>query len=179
VFRIDLPGHKHTVLYRFTGGTDGAIPETGVISQGGLLYGATQHGGGNGCADAALAVAAGCGTICALDPATGTETVLYRFQGIDDGGLPSFNRLVYLNGLLYGTTPVGGARADDGRSESIGYGTVFSVNATTGSETVLHRFTRDKNGNNPYAGLTYMGGALYGVTSGFSRDHGTIFRIKP
>jgi uncharacterized repeat protein (TIGR03803 family) len=178
IFRIDLPGQKPTVVYRFTGGDDGSIPESGLLAQGGLLYGATQHGGGsnNGCTDAKPAVATGCGTIFVFDPATGAETVLYRFQGFNDGALPSPSRLVYLNGLLYGTTPGGGG---GGCSQNVGCGTIFSVDATSGAETVLHQFTLDKEGTDPYAGLTYLDGALYGVTSDFSHGQGTIFRITP
>jgi hypothetical protein len=44
---------------------------------------------------------------------------------------------------------------------------------------VLFRFQPARTGNNPYAGLTYLHRFFYGTTSGFSGDHGTIFRIRP
>jgi uncharacterized repeat protein (TIGR03803 family) len=71
VFKLDPAGHE-TVLYTFTGGTDGSNPYGGVIfDAAGNLYGTTQSGG----ADFA-------GTVFKLDPA-GHETVLHSFNGTD------------------------------------------------------------------------------------------------
>ena len=45
VFKVDTSGHE-TVLYSFTGGTDGGNPDAGVIrGPGGNLYGTTTVGG--------------------------------------------------------------------------------------------------------------------------------------
>src|SRR5271169_4631767 len=45
VFKIDTTGNE-TVLYRFTGGTDGAFPSAGLVRDGaGNLYGTTTAGG--------------------------------------------------------------------------------------------------------------------------------------
>ena len=49
VFKLDTTG-KETVLYRFTEGTDGALPEAGVIRDAaGNLYGTTAIGGDLNC----------------------------------------------------------------------------------------------------------------------------------
>ena len=45
VFRVDAKGHE-TVLYSFTGGSDGASPVAGLVRDGsGNLYGTTKYGG--------------------------------------------------------------------------------------------------------------------------------------
>jgi uncharacterized repeat protein (TIGR03803 family) len=45
VYQLDPTGHE-TVLYSFTGGSDGGIPQTGVVGDSaGNLYGTTYYGG--------------------------------------------------------------------------------------------------------------------------------------
>ena len=67
---MDTTG-KETVLYRFTGGADGANPSAGVIlDAAGNLYGATEGGG----------VPPSDGTVFKLN-STGKKTVLYSFTG--------------------------------------------------------------------------------------------------
>src|ERR1051325_10232004 len=45
VFKLS-PDHTETVLYSFTGGSDGAIPEAGVVAdRAGNIYGTTTYGG--------------------------------------------------------------------------------------------------------------------------------------
>ena len=76
VFKIDPSGNE-TVLYSFTGGTDGGYPLDGVIRDpAGNLYGTTSGGG-----------ASGAGVVFKVDP-SGNETVLYSFTGGSDGGSP-------------------------------------------------------------------------------------------
>jgi uncharacterized repeat protein (TIGR03803 family) len=49
VFEVDRTG-KETVLYSFTGGTDGASPDAGLLrDSAGDLYGTTVDGGSSGC----------------------------------------------------------------------------------------------------------------------------------
>jgi uncharacterized repeat protein (TIGR03803 family) len=93
------PAGNYRTLYAFAGGRDGAAPSSLIVA-GGTFYGTTANGGGSGCGGF------GCGTVFSFDPATGTETVLHRFQLQTDGGGPgSVNAL---NGVLYGTTSIGG-----------------------------------------------------------------------
>lgn len=62
-----------------------------------VLYGTTSAGGGAGCY-----YGIGCGSVFSLTT-SGKESLLHRFAGGSDGGSPS-GRLLYANGMLYGTT---------------------------------------------------------------------------
>ena len=96
-----------------------------------------------------------------------TETVLYTFPGSRKGGYSPYDRLIDLNGTLYGTAYFGGAHRR---------GTVFSM-TTSGAETVLHDFARGR-GEYPSAGLTNVNGVLYGTTEqGGTNGDGSVFRI--
>jgi uncharacterized repeat protein (TIGR03803 family) len=47
LFALKLTNNKLTVEYDFTGGADGALPETGLVAgAGGVLYGVTSYGNG-------------------------------------------------------------------------------------------------------------------------------------
>ena len=123
VYKVDTSGHE-TVLYSFTGGTDGSAPMAGVIrDSAGNLYGTTPGGG-----------TANRGVVYRLD-AAGRETVLYNFTGGADGGLPTAGVIRDSAGNLYGTAPTGGAA---------GAGVVYKLDAA-GRETVavqLHGWGR-------------------------------------
>ena len=60
VFKLSANG-KETVLYSFTGGTDGAEPLTGLTESGGYLCGTATEGGDHACYDGH-----GCGTVFRL-----------------------------------------------------------------------------------------------------------------
>src|SRR5579862_6733057 len=79
VFKVAPSGIEH-VIYRFKGGTDALNPAAGVtLDAKGNLYGTTSFGGANGI-----------GAIYKLSPAGSgwKETILYNFQGMDDGQNP-------------------------------------------------------------------------------------------
>ena len=101
VFKLDSSG-KETVLYSFTGGTDGGIPIGRLVGGGGNFYGITSAGGDPTCA---------CGTVFKLD-SSGKLTVLHSFTGGTDGaqnpGQPELG-LVLINGDFYGATSFGGS----------------------------------------------------------------------
>jgi len=106
VFKVNKAGQQ-TVLYSFTGQSDGGQPNASVIRDtAGNLYGTTIGGG-----------ASGHGTIFKLD-ASGKETVLYSFAGGTDTAAPDADLLRDAAGNLYGTTIAGGAS---------GAGTVFKL----------------------------------------------------
>jgi len=48
---------------------------------------------------------------------------------------------------------------------------------TAQTETVLHSFAGGSDGGNPAAGLTNVGGVLYGTTTGGAGNSGTVFKI--
>src|SRR5579872_4729003 len=76
--------------------------------------------------------------------AAATETVLYNFQGGNDGNEPY--GVIMVNGKLYGTAAQGGAS---------NLGTVFElVHTKSGwTENTLHSFTGEVDGYNPTPGL--------------------------
>ncbi len=116
VFSLNLTTGAETILHSFTGGRDGAIPESSLTDVKGILYGTTEEGG-NSNADC---FSLGCGTIFSIDLGTGAEKVLYTFCGQEyctDGASPD-GALLNINGALYGTTFQGGA---------YGFGTIFSL----------------------------------------------------
>jgi uncharacterized repeat protein (TIGR03803 family) len=156
-------GQTFATLYSFKGGTDGEIPRAGLIQERGTLYGTTVYGG-----------TSGQGTVFKVDLTTGAETVLYSFLGGSDAREPGAATLIYNNGTLYGTTGGGGGTGCGGG----GCGAVFKVNSSTGKEKVLYGFTGGADGENPAAGVVYVGGSIYGTTyqGGASLD-GTVFEL--
>jgi uncharacterized repeat protein (TIGR03803 family) len=163
VFRITLGG-KEKVLHHFGAADDGAQPVAGLIAVNGTLYGTTLRGGTYSCGSQG-----GCGTVFSITPG-GTERVLHSFGNGTDGAGPQAS-LIELKGVLYGTTTSGGEYSE---------GAVFS-STPAGKEKVLHHFgTYGGGGINPHAGLTDVGGTLYGTTySGGAHGYGTVFSLKP
>jgi uncharacterized repeat protein (TIGR03803 family) len=155
VFTISTTGEKK-IVYSFKGGvSDGAGPVGPLTFVSGTLYGTTNSGGGTGCGGS------GCGTVYSIS-ASGSEKVLYAFQGGSDGRNPSTG-VIDVNGTLYGTTAVGGGTKNCA-GQNTGCGTVYSV-STSGSETVLYRFVTMSDGWLPNSPLIDVNGTLYGTTT--------------
>jgi uncharacterized repeat protein (TIGR03803 family) len=125
IFKL-APDGTETMLYAFTGGSDGAVPFGDLIrDKAGYLYGTTAGGGGTGGYKACEYNPRGCGTIFEFAP-DGTETVLFAFKRhTRDGIEPSAGLLKGAGGELYGTASEGGALTDC--SGGFGCGTVFSL----------------------------------------------------
>lgn len=156
------------VIYRFSGGRDGAGPAGGLIDVSGTLYGVTSAGGGH----PQCLYGTGCGTIFSIST-TGAEKVLHRFAGGTDGADP-FAALIDANGTLYGTTRYGGG---DGCVQGFGCGTVYTV-TTSGKERVTYAFGTYANGTQPIAPLIDVDGSLYGTTyQGGTSNLGTVFSL--
>lgn len=165
------PSGKQTVLYSFTGESDGYYPLGLVFDSTGNLYGTTYGGGADGY-----------GTIFKLDP-TGKETVLYSFIGGSDGAFPQGPLIQDPQGNFYGTTSVacllwsldcifggygGGARA----------GTVYELN-NKGVFSVLYTFTGGSDGDSPWGVIRDSSGNFYGATSyGGAYGFGTVFKLN-
>jgi len=166
VFRLDESGSE-TVLYNFTGGTDGGQPEGGVVRDGdGNLYGTTYTGGTQGECEGYLGTN-GCGVVYKLDTA-GEETVLHTFAG-SDGALPSAGLVIDSDGNLYGSTTAGGpANA----------GVIFEIDSG-GGYAVLYSFTGAADGRNPSGTLSRnAGGVLHGTTYlGGKSQTGVVFKL--
>lgn len=156
-----------SVLYQFTGGTDGRSPHAGLLQDSaGNLYGTTFLGGDLNCNPPY-----GCGTVFKLDSG-GNETVLHRFSDSGDGKLPAAGLVQDPAGNFYGTTS-GGEFAGS-------FGTVFKLNQA-GVLTVLYNFTGGADGGKPFASLFRdSSGILYGTTStGGTYGGGTVFKLTP
>lgn len=160
VFEFSPSSGVVTVLYAFKGGSDGAFPVGGVVSDSsGNLYGLTTAGG-----------VYGHGTVFKVTPA-GAETILYRFTGGADGsapqGLPVWDAAT---GNIYGTTTGGGG----------GYGTIFQLN-TSGTLAVLHSFcvlSGCSDGATPSGTLFESGAVLYGTAqSGGAYGKGVAYQL--
>jgi uncharacterized repeat protein (TIGR03803 family) len=168
IFRLDSK-KTDTVLYAFKGGSDGALPQAGLMEDGaGNFYGTTEFGG-----------SANFGTVFKF-ATDGTETVLHTFQGGTDGIAPFSGLIEDDAGDLFGTTTAGG---------SSGQGIVFEI-AADGSETVLHTFQGGSDGSEPGGGslIRDSSGNLYGTTSGGGggtgcadgdQGCGVVFKVAP
>ena len=176
VFRLAHTGEGwvHSVLYEFTGGTDGGQPYGGVtLDAQGNVYGTTVIGGtSTTCED-------GCGTAFKLTKSATTpwaETVLHDFPGGVDGSGPGGPVTFDGAGNLYGVTPTGG---------KYGIGTVFQLSPRPSGpwqETIIHDFTGGEDGGAGSAGrlLVDAGGIILGVaTVGGANGLGVAYRMTP
>jgi len=160
VFKLAASG-KESIVYRFTGGTDGAKPFSGVIQDSqGNLYGTTYEGG-----------ASGNGVIFEISSA-GTESTLYTFTGGADGAAPATSLILDSEGNLYGTASAGGN----------GNGTLFEWVKATGNLNVLYTFCSRSNcadGSTPLQAVVQdTHGNFYGTTYfGGSDNYGTVFEF--
>jgi uncharacterized repeat protein (TIGR03803 family) len=163
-------GWTHTVLYSFTGSTDGAEPYKGVtLDAHGNIYGTTVSGGGGSCEG-------GCGVVFKLTNSGGTwtQTVIHQFTGGSDGSGPGSGLTFDQQSNIYGMTPTGGA---------YGLGTVYQLQPQangTWTLNVLHAFTGGDDGSSASAGRLILdhSGNLYGVTTvGGAHGDGVVFEI--
>jgi len=180
-------GYVHSVVYAFRGGSDGAVPQAGVVMDAsGTLYGTTIYGGGTPCDSGA-----GCGTVFKLTPTkTGyRESVIHRFQFNDqDGFWPLAPLIVDSTGALYGTTLKGGKAMP---CLADGCGTVFKLTPHRSGyvESIMYSFQERPDGSGPEGGILLENGVLYGTTAyGGSSSNcgapnwegcGTVFRLAP
>jgi uncharacterized repeat protein (TIGR03803 family) len=168
-----------TVLYRFIGGSDGAIPVAPLVldPSSGILYGTTEFGGGTGCGGS------GCGTVFQITTEGESYRVIHKFKGGSDGSNPVAGLIIDKTGALYSDTPSGGGTACSG----FGCGMVFMLTppvhpATKWTEAILHSFgSTDSDGVGPSAALVFdSAGALFGTTrQGGTSGNGTVFKLKP
>jgi uncharacterized repeat protein (TIGR03803 family) len=147
-------------LYAFSGGLDGAYPDSGLTAgPDGDFYGTTTYGGTNNL-----------GTVYKITPA-GVHTVLYSFTGSPgDGQYPASGLELGTDGVFYATTTAGGA---------FGLGTFFRI-TPAGIATMLYSFGGNGSGATPQ-GLTLLAdGNFYGTTtSGGAHDLGTVYKMTP
>lgn len=183
VYEMQPPSHacssficywNQIVLHQFNALPDAGVPEAPVIfDHAGNVYGTTSYGGTGICYND-IHLNYGCGTVYELTPSAGgwTETILYSFQGGNDGQSPEGGLIFDSAGNLYGTTAGGG---------SSGCGTIFEFSPSGGSwtKTILHNF-QCSDGSNPWGNLIAdRSGNLYGVTGGGgANDGGVAFELS-
>jgi hypothetical protein len=157
------------VLYRFTGGADGAYPNGLTLESDGDLYGTTGGGGTSGYA----------GTVFRLVP-SGTSwniQTLYEFTGNNDGAYPAGAVALDSAGNVYGTA-YGGLYGAGVVFEIVGPGT------TPGEwkDQTLYSFTGNADGDAPEGGVIFdSAGNLYGTTAGddaFNNGLGSVFKLE-
>jgi uncharacterized repeat protein (TIGR03803 family) len=160
IFKLDRTG-KVTVLYNFTGGTDGGVPDgTMIADTKGNLYGTTNNGGDPDCG--------GCGVVYRFNK-NGLK-VLYSFTGGADGAFPQ-GVVMDTAGNLYGGTYQGGGACD--------CGVIYKID-TSGHQSVLHTFTGGADGGSPNGFVSVdSAGNVYGaaLTGGTSGCCGVVFKI--
>jgi uncharacterized repeat protein (TIGR03803 family) len=151
------PTGQFSMLYTVNGGQAGYDPNAGLVrDEAGNFYGTMTSG----------PCCTGGGTVYRLTP-SGELTTLHIFGGPPDGLYPA-STLLYYKGDLFGTTAFGGTHPTSARN---GYGTVFRMNISKGSERVLHSFSGGARGEGSAAGFNNMPsvigdaiGNLYGAT---------------
>lgn len=157
VFKL-TPAGVETVLYSFTGPSDGANPSSTLVQGAdGDLYGMTSSGGANGF-----------GTAFKIST-TGTFTLLHTFAGAPADAAYAYDNPLVLgsDGNFYGMTASGGTSNN---------GTLFQM-TPSGTITILHSFEGPTaDGANPYSGLTIgSDGYIYGTTAAGGANNGGVF----
>jgi uncharacterized repeat protein (TIGR03803 family) len=167
VYKLTRSGGNWTesILYSFTGGSDGFSPWGGLVfDKAGNIYATSTSGGTNDS-----------GAIVQLTPSEGgwTEITIHEFTGGSDGGQPYSGLLIDSSGNFYGTTRCGGAN---------GGGTVFELTPAGGGYnfSVLYGFT-GPSCIGPEANLVMdAAGNLYGTTvEGGTYGCGAAFKLSP
>jgi uncharacterized repeat protein (TIGR03803 family) len=164
-------GWKETVLYSFTGATDGDSPVTGVVLDGpGNIYGTVGSGG-----------AYSQGVLFELTQTSGSgwaENVLLDFNNKTGTG-PS-HLAIDASGNLYGTASTGQADYNYHR------GTVYELSPSASGWTtqIVYAFqTVPATGTGPVNGVTIdASGNLYGTTAGailWFNEGGVVYKLQP
>ncbi len=159
-------------LHGFNGAGGFASQSPLIADANGNLFGTTAAGGG-----------ADRGVVFELSPpkvagAAWTYTIIHSFGGTDDGADPLSGLAMNSNGVLFGTTYMGGSNDQ---------GTAFmlappKIAGGAWAETLLFTFGGSKyTGYWPVGGvLLGAGGTLYGTTSyGGPNEAGLVFALAP
>jgi uncharacterized repeat protein (TIGR03803 family) len=176
VFSLNTDDMGFTNLYSFTGGSDGAGPDAGLVLSDNTLYGTTVSGGtnNNGTVFAVNADGLGFTNLHTFTTPSGP------FPATNSEGANPYAGLISSGNTLYGTANFGGTN---------GSGTVFALNTDGTGFTNLHTFTRggynaqnyftNSDGANPNGTLILSGNTLYGTAeTGGSSGTGTIFAVN-
>lgn len=190
IFKIDRHSNQ-SVLYSFTGGTDGIGVSSGLVrDQFGNFYGATVAGGTTNSNCVGGGPPGTCGVVFKVDT-RGNETVLHSFTGGSDGYSPYGSLIRDWQGNLFGVTDGGGDTSNTFCATTVpalaganGCGVVFKIDHS-GNFSVLHAFDGSDGGPYPDGWLaTDYAGNIYGITGNGGNlslcgglGCGTVFKI--
>ncbi len=170
VFQLtpSVAGWSESILYSFTGGSDGATPTEVIVGNDGTLYGAAASGGANGG-----------GVIFRLSPSGGgwTETVLYDLPAIVDWAVSNPHSLIQDNaGNLFGAYQYWSNDYYDYN------GIVFMLSPSNGKWVYTELRKGDQAKDlflnlimDPAGNLWGAGGGVYGCAGSYG--HGYIFKL--
>jgi uncharacterized repeat protein (TIGR03803 family) len=163
VYQVSTDGTVFNTLHNFSG-FDGNVPIGGIIQgSDGKLYGTTQYGG-----------TLNLGVIFSVTTNGATFSTLFGFgNGFTGGQIPAYGSLTLgPDGDYYGMTLYGGLYAK---------GTLYKVDPTDGTVTILYNFSGQADGGTPEGGVTFgSDGNLYATTNnGGSYSNGTLFCYAP
>lgn len=165
-------GWVQSVLYAYTGGNDGAQPQSPIVrDRFGNLY-STATGGGTGEAGVVFQVRPPASAAPSFS-GTWNNNVLYNFMGEDDGSGPNNGVVFDQVGNLDGVAPTSG---------SGGYGVVYQLTpgSTGWSQNVLYSFTGGADGGFPESPAILDGaGNIDGTTiAGGQGNCGVAYQIS-
>lgn len=157
LFEYDLATNTYTKRANFSP-SNGSQPDASLTIVGDIAYGVTSSGGANTQ-----------GTIFEYNYVTFAFNKRYDFTNAT-GGRPLAPMVAASNGLLYGTTWVGG---------DSGEGVIYSYNPVSHTYSAKAHFSRQQTGAYPKGGLVEVDGKLYGVTTegGANNSYGTLFEF--
>lgn len=159
---------REKVLYTFTGGADGALPQGGLVFDSlGNLYGTTEAGGRK---NPKYCVEAACGVVFQLTPSpdgSWQQKIIHTFLGGPDGGTSTAGLVFDAMGNLYGTSSEGG------------WGDVFEFTPTTPGGGWVEKTLGTPHGSTYAPPLLDSGGNVYGTTSnGGYFNAGSVFEFS-
>ncbi|PYJ80675.1 MAG: hypothetical protein DME22_23615 [Verrucomicrobia bacterium] len=163
VFGVNRDGTGFKMLHHFGDiAGDGSSPASGVIEGSDrALYGTTSGGG-----------SLRYGTVFKVNKDGSGYQILWNFQGYanGDGANPQAGLIEASDGVLYGTTYLGGA----------GDGTVFRLNKDGTGYSIIKSLVRGgAEGAGPFGLIEGTDGALYGMSYSAGSGHGgTIFKLN-
>jgi hypothetical protein len=144
---VSSQAQTQSVLYAFTGQSDGASPQAGLTRDAaGNLYGIAGD------------------AVFELSPISGGGFTFNTIFTLTDGRSPLSSLVFDAAGNLYGSTALGGTGLCD---RGQGCGLIFELSPVSGSwvETVLYNFTGGSDGAAPSGNLVFdSAGNLYGTT---------------
>jgi uncharacterized delta-60 repeat protein/gliding motility-associated-like protein len=159
IFKIKADGTGYTKLFDWDAANNGGYPQGNLSSDGTFLYGTTPSGGSS---DA--------GIVFKIKKDGTGFSIIFNFDGGNDGGYPN-GSLNTTDGItLYGSTTSGGTNSG---------GTIFKINSDGTAYTKLLDLDDATYGTNLSDAMYSDGTFLYGsMRSGGTAGYGTILKLK-